>query len=424
MAEVGGGTLIGGWIDAYPNPIPKREITVSLLRVNRLLGTRFTRDAFKRRLESIEFRVVPLDENRLRVHVPSFRVDVKRPEDLMEEAARLAGYQHIPVTFPALPASKRRRSLSFQMKDTLRRWLAGFGFLEAITYSFIDRRFDDRLGLPENDFRRKTVEILNPLSDEQRRMRTTLIPGLLGALQRNLAQQIRSLRLFETGKVYLPQEAEVLPRETEMLALLWTGFRFEPGWYGKETPCDFFDMKGIVEGLLKALGVRLADAVPMQAAFCGYLKPGASAIMRIAGRDVGWVGEMRPSVLDTFDIHQAVFIAELNLDALMPFIPRVKKAVPISRFPRVTRDFTLIVDKTVPAGDILRCVTSSGEKWVKDVRLFDVFENTPIPPGKKSVSFRITYQSNTRTLEEKEVSRVHQKISDLLLKTFDAMLPE
>ncbi len=424
MAETVGGRIIDGWIDAHPKPVPKREISVSLSRANRLLGTRFTQETVKTLLESIEFSAVPRDEDRLRVSVPSFRVDVTRPEDIMEEAARLAGYQHIPVTFPFLPAVRKHSWGPLQLRGSIRRWLAGFGFLEAVNYSFIHRRFDDRLGLPEHDFRRRTVEILNPISDEQSRMRTTLVSGLLGTLQRNLAQQIRSLRLFETGKVYLPQEADLLPRETEMLALLWTGHRFEPGWYGKETPCDFFDMKGAVEGLLKALGRREVEAAPLPADSCAYLKPGVSAALRIDNRSVGWLGEMQRRALAPFDIHQPVFVAELNLDALLPLIPRSKKAEPISRFPGVTRDFTLIVDKTVPAGDILRCVADAGEKWVETVHLFDVFKKEPIPPGKKSVSFRVIYRSRKRTLEDKEVTRVHQKISELLLKTFDAALPE
>jgi phenylalanyl-tRNA synthetase beta chain len=424
MTELGGGRIVSGWIDACPKEISKREVPLSLSRTNHLLGTGFTQEKLKTLLESIEFRVTPIDEDRLQVLAPSFRVDVKRPEDLMEEVARLSGYQHIPVTFPSIPPVQRRRNPSFWIRDVIRRWMAGFGFLEAINYSFIHSRFDDHLGLPENDFRRKTVRIINPISDEQSRMRTTLIPGLLGSLQRNLAQQFRSLRLFETGKVYLPQNSDDLPQETEMLAVLWTGFRFEPGWYGKETPCDFFDIKGTVEGLGKAIGIRTIEVAPMPDDFCAYLKPHRSAMVRTENQDIGWMGEMRPEALTPYDIHQEVFIAELNLDALLPFMTLHKKAEPISRFPAATRDFTLIVDKRVRAGEILQCVASAGEKWIETIRLFDVFEKDPIPAGKKSISFRITYRSQNRTLEDQEVTQVHQKISDMLLNAFDASLPE
>ncbi len=424
MAETARGRILDGWVDVYPNPVPKREVTVSLTRANRLLGTGFTQEEFRTVLESVEFSATPLDKDRLRVIVPSYRVDVSRPEDLMEEAARLSGYPRIPVTFPSIRAPKRRRNPSFRMRAQIRRWMAGFGFLEAINYSFISSRFDERLGLPEDDFRRKTVQVLNPISDDQSRMRTTLIPGILGSLQRNLSQQIRSLRLFETGKVYLQEKRQVLPQETEMLALLWTGFRFDPGWYGKETPCDFFDIKGAVEGLLRALGLRAAETSPLPEGLCPYMKPGRSAVIRAADCDLGWMGEVRSEVLIAHEIQQTVFVAELNLDALLPLLPQVKKVGPLSRFPMVTRDFTLIVDKQVRTGDIFKCVASAGEEWIESVHLFDVFESDPIPAGKKSISFRITYRSQERTLEDQEVTQVHQKISGLLLKTFDASLPE
>ena len=423
MAEIGQGRILEGWIDVYPKPVAPRKITVSLSRTNRVLGTGFTQEAFKGLLESVAFQVACLDEDRLQVRPPSFRVDVHRPEDLMEEAARLSGYQNIPVTFPLIPAVERRPNPALQLRRRIRRWMSGFGFLEAVNYSFIHARFDDQLGLPEDDFRRKTVALLNPLSEEQSRMRTTLVPGLLGSLQRNLAQQIRSLRLFEIGKVYIQQDPERLPRETEMLAVLWSGYRFEPGWYGKETPCDFFDIKGTVEGLLKALGIDGVHMAPLPDGACAYLKQGVSAEIRIKDTLLGWVGGVHPKALRPYDIHQAVFIAELNLEALLPCVPPVRKASPVSRFPGVTRDFTLIVDKTLPAGDILECVASANERWVESVRLFDVFDKPPLPEGKKSVSFRITYRSPTRTLKDEEVRRVHQKISDLLLTTFNAELP-
>lgn len=424
MVEVGGGRIIDGWLDVYPKPVPQREVTMRLSRTNRLLGTDYTQENIKTLLEAIAFSVTALDADRLQVRVPTFRVDVERPEDLMEEAARLSGYAQIPVTFPTLPAAARKQPASLRIRGRIRQWMVGFGFLETLHYSFIHSRFDDRLGLSQEDFRRSTIQVLNPISEDQSRMRTTLIPGLLGSLQRNLAQQIRTLRLFEIGKVYLPREGDLLPQETETLAVLWTGLRFEPGWFGKETPCDFFDIKGVVEGLLKVLGIGDWEFSRMPETDCAYLKSGAAARIRIADQTVGQMGQVNPGALESFDIRQSVYIAELDLDALGPFAVQAKQSAIVSRYPAVTRDFTLIVDKSVPAGDILKCVTASGETWVESVRLFDVFEEAPVPRGKKSISFRITYRSRTKTLEDAEVTRVHQKLSHLLLKTFDAALPE
>jgi len=203
MAEISGGKLIDGMIDEYPKKISVKTITLKIEETNGLLGTDLSRDQIKKLLESIEFSVKKIDINTLKVYPPSFRVDIKRPQDLMEEVARLSGYNNIPTTFPAMPAKARKPQKLLDTRSRIMHLMTGFGFSETINYSFISRLSCDLLNLPSDDYRRNTVNILNPLTEDQAVMRTSLVPGLLETVCRNISKQQKNLRLFEIGKVYI-----------------------------------------------------------------------------------------------------------------------------------------------------------------------------------------------------------------------------
>jgi phenylalanyl-tRNA synthetase beta chain len=301
--------------------------------------------------------------------------------------------------------------------------MTGFGFSEAINYSFASRRTADQLLLAENDPRRKTVPLLNPLTEEQSVMRTTLAAGLLEAVQRNLSRQVRDLKLFEIGKVFIDSGSDELPEEIEMLGGIWTGNRTPVSWHGPETPCDFFDLKGAVEGLMKGLAVTGVGYSQLEDGRCDYVRPGRSALISAAEKPIGFVGEVRRRVLNHFDIDQPCFLFEIDVEALHRLLPTAVSAAPIPRFPAVSRDITLIVDRSVEASRILARVQDMKEPLVEQVGLFDVFDGEPIPRGKKSVSFRITYRSHEQTLKDESINPLHERISKELLGAFDASLP-
>ena len=424
MAEIGGGKLIDGIIDEYPKKIPAKTITLKIKETNRLLGTDLDRDGIKDLLESIEFSVKKINPDTLKVAPPSFRVDIERPEDLMEEVARLSGYDNIPTTFPAMPAKARKPLKRLDARSRIMHLMTGFGFSETINYSFINRLSCDHLNLPSNDYRRNTVNILNPLSEEQAVMRTSLVPGLLETVCRNISKQQKNLKLFEIGKIYIKKGRDNLPEETEILAGLWTGVRRDASWYAKETPCDFFDIKGVVEGLLKGLNIDSIRFSGLADDLCVYTKPGYTARIFSDKKLLGLVGDLHPLVLRNFDLVQSVYIFELNIDSLIKIMPETRQSKPIPRFPAVPRDITIIVNKNTESGAILECIENIQEQLIENIHLFDVFTGDPIPSGKKSVSIRVTYRSSKKTLEDEDVGNIHKTIANRLIKEFDAGLPE
>jgi phenylalanyl-tRNA synthetase beta chain len=424
IAEIGGGKLIEGAIDEYPNPIPDRIIPLSVKALNNRLGTRLDAIEIANYLKSIEFGVEIIDDDKLQVAPPSCRVDIGRFEDLTEEIARLYGYNNIETTYPLIPADHRQSSIKIDARDRIKSLMIGLGFAEAINYSFISKLSCDRLELEPDDPRRHMVDILNPLSEDQSVMRTSLIPGLLETMNYNISVQNRNLKLFEIGNVfYNTGQEDSQPDEVEMLSCLWTGARIDSVWFSKEIMCDFYDLKGVAEELLISMGIVNTTFTSMPPESCFYTKPGYSARIFIENNLIGLVGEIHPKVLHNYDLKQTAFIFELNFDQLTTLMPDTKSAQPIPKFPATSRDITLIINKNIEAFKILKSVENLDEELVENIYLFDVFEGNPIPAGKKSISVRITYRSSNETLEDDKVNHIHKNITDRLIEDFDATLP-
>jgi phenylalanyl-tRNA synthetase beta chain len=423
MAELGQGRLVGGVIDADFRTAAPPSLLMSARDTNNLLGTDLDRDRMAALLESIAFKVQADGEDGLRVQVPSFRVDVTRPQDLMEEVARLSGYNQIPISFPTLPARGTTVSPMMVRRNQVKEILSGFGCYEAINYSFISADSCDWIGLGANDPRRNYVPLVNPISEEQSTMRTTLVPGMLEAAQRNISRQQNNLRLFEIGKIFLPQPDALLPLEKEMLVGLWSGSR-EPGaWHTQEEACDFFDIKGIVQGLASALGISTLLFTALPDDQCRYTRPGYTAQIRHGEQQLGIVGEVDAEVMSRFSLKQKTFIFELDLELLYQLVPDAKQMAPIPRFPSTARDITVIVDQEIESRRLLDAVAQFGEKLVENLYLFDVFDGAPIPAGKKSISFRVVYRSAERTLEDETINDIHHHLTHRLISEFGAALP-
>ena len=423
MEEIGNGRMVAGIIDEYPRPIKRPSMMLNVKDTNRLLGTRLSAKKIKDLLKSIEFNAEVKDPKNLSVVPPSFRVDVTRPEDFMEEVARLSGYNTIPTTFPKIPAEKRKPLKSLEIRNRVKHQMIGFGFTEVINYSFVNRNACDLLTLTADDFRRKMVTILNPLTEEQAVMRTSLIPGLLATMHYNNTQQEKNLKIFEIGKIFISAGHDQLPEEIEMLAALWTGARFFPSWHSQELPCDFFDIKGVSEGLLESLNLYGCEFTSLPDDLCTYTKPGYTAQIFIGKTCIGLVGEAHPQVRQHFDLIQTAYILEINLDRLISCLPETIQSEPIPKFPATTRDITIIVDKDIESHKIVKSIESANEKLIEGLQLFDVYEGAPIASGKKSISFRIIYRSPQKTLEDKEINRLNKTITDRLVKEFNATLP-
>jgi phenylalanyl-tRNA synthetase beta chain len=423
MVELGRGKLMDGLIDVchdLPSPAP---IHLNVRAANRTLGTRLDAKQMADLLRSIEFQVDPTGDDELQVTVPSFRVDVSRPEDLMEEVARLWGYDNIPVSFAAIPAGSRIAEKSWLQRQRICKKLAGMGFNEAINYSFIHKDSCARIGLGQDDVRQRMVEILNPLSEEQAVLRTSLIPGLLETMQRNLARQTKTMKLFEVGKVFISRGTHRQPEEIDMLVGLWTGDRTASGWFGKSTACDFYDLKGVVEGLFMGLHVPEAGFTELAAEKCTFTQPGASAQIILADRQVGILGQISPKVLNTYNLKQPAFVFEIDFSLLVEIIPDTIVAQPLPKYPATARDATLIVDQDIEAQSLIAKVKSMDQPLLEDVHIFDVYQGSQVPENRKSISLRLTYRSSRETLEDEAVNQIHKDITGRLVESFKADLP-
>lgn len=421
MAKVSGATIISGVIDEYPKRYVPKSITVPTQRINTILGTNLSSHQIKDLLNLIQFVVTSEKDDQLTVTPPSFRVDMSRPEDVMEEVARLYGYNNIPATCPLMPAEGRTPLKEIQLRDQIRQIMTGLGFTETINYSFISKTACDKMLLPADDPKRNFIPLLNPLTEDQDVMRTSLLPGLLETTYRNISQQVRNLKLFEVGKVFIRKDKQELPDEIEMVAGIQTGNRFDISWHSKPIPCDFFDIKGTVEGLLDGLKIENVRFSRMPREWCSYMRFGYTARIVAGNEQIGSVGEILSDVLLSFNIKQPVYFFELFTDKLK--IPKKMMSQSISKYPAISRDVTLIIDRTIEAGRILETIKQLNEKLVDGVALFDLYEGSAIPSQKKSVSFRITYRSHEETLEDDTVNVIHKSIVDKIMTEFHATLP-
>ncbi len=426
MLQTAGGKLAAGVIDNYPRPIPQRTIDLSVKRTNRLLGTAISQDEIRSYLKSVELDVAPVDGDCLRVAAPTFRVDLKRPEDLMEEVARLKGYDQIPTTQPLSHVVACPQDKQLQVRNRLRQVFAGCGFSEIVTYSFVDKDACDSLQLPNGDRRRHVVSLLNPLTEDQAVMRTSLIPGLLATMVRNSTQQNKDLRIFEIGKVFLsPLTAgpDELPEEVQMMSGLWTGARHDRTWHSQGTRVDFYDIKGVVESVCAAFNIKAPRFASLNNGDFPYLEPGHAAQVYAGDEVLGTVGKLAPVVLTNFDLKEPAYCFDLNFDRLVLCVKQEKHARLISKFPATTRDIALIIDEPVEAQGVLNFIEALGQQLIGGVEIFDVYEGPPVPDGKKSIALRLTYQSFERSLTDTEVNGIHEIVAQKVLEQFKAQLP-
>ncbi|NWF55149.1 MAG: phenylalanine--tRNA ligase subunit beta [Syntrophaceae bacterium] len=420
MAALAGGTISKGAVDAYPRKIEPLQIPLRVSRVNQILGTSISAQEVRNSLTNLQLGVWENGANSFRVKVPTYRVDLTREIDLVEEVARLHGFHRVPVTLPSGRVSPRKKTPMQVGMGRARNLLTGFGFWEVITYSFISPQVLLDLQISPSDKKGRALPIRNPLSEEQAVMRTTLVPGLLQTVRTNIHRQNLDLKLFELGRVFFPRGPEDLPEEVEVLGGVLCGLREEESWAKARAECDFFDLKGTLEGLFEGMGLSKVqflrdDQIP-------FLQPGKACSVRLGEEDIGILGEVNPGVGQLFGLKDKVFLFELNFQAMVARMTERRTFTPLPRYPAVARDLAVVVDEPVPAGDILQTLWKADEGWIKEIRLFDLYRGNPVPPGRKSLAFRLVYQKEDRTLTDREVNEFHQKLVDLLAREYQGAL--
>ncbi len=413
IAELAGGKCAGEVLDENPVPFEPRKLVLRTKRITQVTGMKFEPESVTETLERLHFGAIPISDAAWEVRVPSFRPDVEMEDDLVEELARHYGYDKIPSTYPVqqthgafLPTRKA--------EDMLLERLHAFGVFEAVNYVFSTPAREARLfGQPPN-----MVPIANPLTEEDTHLRTSLIPGLVDSLRRNLNHGNREVRLYEFGKVFIPVPgSESGFREELRLGIILTGIFYRPYWQTSGDELNFFHLKGAIEESLRGLGRTLScsptTAIP-------FLHPGNGAEASVDGCSLGFLGQLHPDVQEEYKFLDKVFVAELNLEPLFAVPVPEPHYAPLLRFPTTERDLSFVVDKGVKYGKIISAIKSLSIANLRDIRLIDLYRGQNLPAGKVSLAIRLTFADPSRTLTQDEVSRYTEQVADLLSSGFSA----
>lgn len=423
-----GGTIAQGLVDNYPLPPSNPPVEFNTKDIERWLGINIPIERISEILESLEFSVQVVGRN-LIVTAPDHRLDIGEGiigvADLMEEIARVYGYDNIPETRISDQLPKQKGNPKLEFEETLRDYLRNLGLQEVITH---------RLTTPERESRattateaqnsgpedRRYVRIANPITSDRTSLRRSLLASLLEVGERN-AKIAERLAIFEIGKVFLPAENELLPQEPRRIAILLSGPRNLPTWQiNDQHPMDFFDIKGLLGELLNQLHMANVTFEPSEHP---SFHPGKCARVKVTDLQIGVLGEIHPLVKENYEFNEyPVVAAEIDVEALAPLVPGLYNLEPVPVYPPVLEDLSLVVDENVPAQRVADSIEKAGGSTVTKVTLFDVYRGGQAGSGKKSLAFSLTYQHPDRTLTDDEVAKIRNKIINQLEQELNAQL--
>ncbi|GKV54521.1 phenylalanine--tRNA ligase beta subunit [Sporosarcina sp. NCCP-2222] len=414
IVELAGGEVLAGSVIFDELEKTPERIVVSPDYINSRLGMKISMDEMMTILKRLQ---IPTDavNGQLVIDAPTRRQDLKIKEDIIEEIARMHGYDEIPKTLP-VTESVPGGLTSYQAKRrVVRNFLEGAGLFQAITYSLTSKEQSQAFALETAE----TTNLLMPMSEERSTLRQSLIPHLLEALTYNVARRMDSVALYETGSVFLGMEEDGLPKEVEHLAVAMTGQWVDHAWQGESKNVDFFVLKGIVEGLMSRLG--FSDRLTFEKAAIAGMHPGRTADILLDGNRVGLIGQLHPAEMKKRDLKET-YVMEMNLADVLKADTAELIYKPVPRFPSMTRDIALVVSKETTAGKLEHIIRDAGGKLLKGVKLFDLYEGTNVEEGKKSIAFSLTYFDPERTLTDEEVVKAHDKVLTALTTEADAQL--
>lgn len=394
IEELGAGEIVGGVVDVYPNKKERVRVPFEPERINALLGTNVSVEEMLGYFKMLE---LDYDEAKQELIIPTFRQDLLRTADIAEEVARFFGYANIPTTLPHGASTMGKISFKQRVEDVAGEIAQFCGFSQAMTYSFESPKVFDKLKLAADAEERKTVVISNPLGEDFSIMRTLPLNGMLTSLATNYNRRNKDVKLYELAKVYVPVEGEDLPDERVQFTL---------GFYGDG---DFFTMKGVVEEFLEKIGMSARPEYDPEAGKT-FLHPGRQAEILYKDTVIGYLGEVHPDVADTYGLGERTYIAVLDLPEILPFASFDRKYEGIAKFPAVTRDISMVMPKTVLVGEVEKIIEKRGGKLLEKYNLFDIYEGAQIKEGFKSVAYTISFRAKDRTLEDKDIQPIMEKI--------------
>lgn len=396
ITELGAGEVVGGYVDVYPNVREPKRVAYDVDRINKMLGTDIDEDTMIGYFEKIDLLV---NKAAKEIIVPTWRQDVNVLADVAEEVARFYGYDNIPTTLPASAATKGGLSEKLRVENIVRNVAEQSGFCEAMTYSFESPKVFDKLLISQEDTLRNVVKISNPLGEDFSVMRTLPLNGMLTSLSTNFNRRNKNVRLYEIANVYIPKDntGKELPDERTQLTL---------GMFGEG---DFFDMKGVVEEVLEAVGIKSVKNYDPKAEK-NFLHPGRQAKVSVDGTEVGYLGEIHPEVAENYNMKTKAYVAVIDMPTLMELANFDIKYTGIAKYPAVSRDLSMVMPKSILVGQVEELIRKKGGKLLEDCTLFDVYEGDQIAEGCKSVAYSISFRAADHTLEEKEITTVMDKI--------------
>ncbi|MCK5825966.1 MAG: phenylalanine--tRNA ligase subunit beta [Desulfuromusa sp.] len=409
IAGLSAGQILSGMVDVYPQHLDPVSIEISVQKTKDLLDIPVDRETIQTLLKSVGLPAKPgASADSLQIKVPSFRPDLEREVDLIEEVARLYGYDRVPVTMPVGTVDAKMPPLRQKLQKTLQQGMVAAGFSEAINYSFVASDSIGKIGIPADDRRSVHVRVLNPLSEDQAVMRTSLVPSLLETVSSNLNYRSSDLRLFELRPVFITTgESDTCVEQLSLTAVI-SGQREPEGWSQTAAAVDFYDLKGVVEEVLATSGIL--NITFESGSSQPYLHPGKSCRLLAGQQQLGFLGEVHPEVLSSFNIDQPVYLFELDVEAIIALTDEHVQFKALSRFPDVLRDSALLLDESVTAAQVMEIVTRGKNKFFENAVIFDLYTGKGIPVGKKSLAIRVRYRDLEKTLTEAEVNKSHDKL--------------
>ena len=401
-----------GVIDVYPEPVEQRTVTFTAEQINDYLGTSIEKDRMIDILTKLEFGITESGDT-IEALVPTWRDDVTVMPDIAEEVARIVSYDNIAPTIPVAILSSGGMTPKKALTKDVTHYLAHAGLSQIITFSFMHKDGLTNMMLPEGDSRYTAIPILNPISEEFPYMRTTLVPAVIEAAKRNIAQQNKDLWLFETANVYEPKELPLteVPHERPMACGIMMGKVTEAAWNQVQRDTDFYDVKGVVDGLLAKLGLTQFD---IQSSSESYYHPGVSAHYTVNGVTIANYGELHPQVVKNFDLSGKVYMFEIDLEAVLSITVPPFRYQSFSKFPGTSRDLAIVAPVSVTSGEILALIKEHGGEYLESVSIFDVYEGEHIEAGYRSLAYNLQFRSMEGTLNDEDIDGAIQAIIDAL----------
>jgi len=416
MQELCGARVARGLLDEYPRRLVRKEIALRYKRSDLLLGTKIPPETQCRIMQGLGFTILESSDESCTVRVPTWRHDASHEADLIEEVARLNGYDKIETTLPTV----RQTDMVLAPQDAairaLRKFLVGQGLSEFFNWTFSCPEDVKSSGLDGAYL--DMVALQNPLSERQATMRSSLIPGLLATVSRNVRHGSTNILAFELGPVYVPVLGQLLPDEPMRVGAVLSGFSSDKHWSTPQHAVDLYDLKGHCEAILDFFGASCvfesAEFGPFQSGHCGRVLMGEAVL--------GCLGQVREAILKSCDVEQPVYLMELDMEPLLTLKRSAAPFRSIPTFPPSRRDMALAVDVSIPAGAIRDLAAQAGGKLLKAVDIFDVYTGKQVPEGKKSVALSLVFRSDERTLTDEDTQKAWDRILSKLKATFQVEL--